>query len=416
MSAVCDCLVLGDGITGATFAALIAKAGYRTVLISCGEKGPANSALSLMPAALSTLQRLEVVDALRRGDCPKKLGVRWCDYRGEEVYSVYFCDYGPYESAQTWQVRRDELEEMLVQQARKRGVAHFADLKKLEPMWDGARLVGMLCEREEGGEYEQYARVTLDLAGLTKKHAPSTPADDAACQRVMVSGMYRGALREVAADEGTSLLFQTQRRDGWFRYIPLADNMVSIGAIGDWRAEDLRDALPADVFEDLLVDCPAVAERLVDAELLGELTAATHALRPLAVEANVGHLLVGDASIGTDPLVGAGPLLALKAGEWAADVVVEALRATDLSAARLGRWIPTFNDAQQRMLLVSKLLNTPGFDWKELLARFPAHRAGIANLFAGKVLEEATIQACDAISAWQNEQGVSDSPQVPNSV
>lgn len=416
MSAVCDCLVLGDGITGATFASLIAKAGYRTVLVSGAAQRSATSALSLMPAALSTLQRLEVVDALRRGDCPKKLGVRWCDYQGAEAYSVYFCDFEPYESAQTWQVRREEFEEMLVHQARNRGVAHFADLQKIEPMWDGERLVGMLCERSEGGEYEQYARVTLDLVGLTKPPAGASQELAVGSERVMVSGLYRGARREAAADEGTSLLFQTRRRDGWFRYIPLSDNVVSIGAIGDWRPEALRDEPAADVFEDLLVDCPAVAERLVDAELLGELNAATHSLMPIAVDGRDGHLIVGDALVHADPLLGAGPLLALKAGEWAADVVVEALRATDLSAARLGRWIPTFNDAQQRFALMSSVLLSPGFDWKELLAQLPNHRAGLANLFAGKVFEEATIQACDALSAWRNERDAADPPRVPNSV
>lgn len=410
MSAVCDCLILGDGITAATFAALIAKAGYRTVLISCGPKSPATNALSLMPASLATLQRLEVVDALRRGDCPKKLGVRWCDYLGAEIYSVYFCDFEPYESAQTWQVRQDEFEEMLIQQARKRGVVHIEDLKKIEPMWDGPRLVGMLCDRAEGGAYEQYARVTLDLAGLTAKpeNAPGRSA-----RRVMISGLYRGARRELAADEGTSLLFQTQRRDGWFRYLPLADNVVSVGALGDWTAQDLREEPPADVFEDLLVDCPAVAERLVDAELKGELTPTTHFVQPIEAVARDGHLVVGDALANADPLVGAGPLLALKAGEWAADVVVEALRATDLSAARLGRWIPTFNEAQERLALMADVLHKPGFDWKTLLAQLPNHRLGLSNLFAGKLFEEATIQACDALSAWRD---ANDASRVSNSV
>lgn len=411
MSAVCDCLVLGDGITGATFAALVAKAGYRTVLLACEPRQTPASALSLMPASYPTLQRLEVVDALRRSGCPKKLGVRWFDSDGEEDYSVYFCDFEPYESAQTWQVRRDEFEEMLLHHARSRGVAHLAELKRLEPMWDGRRLVGMLCELSEGGPYEQYARITVDLSGRTAvaDSAPSA-SNQATGERVMISGLYRGAQREAAADEGTSLMFQTRRRDGWFRYIPLSDNLVSIGAMTDWSADALRDEPPADAFEELLVDCPAVAERLVDAELIGELTPTRYGPQSIVAYADDGRLIIGDALRAADPLVGAGPFLALKAGEWAADVVVEALRATDLSAARLGRWIPTFEDAQQRFQRIAGALHTSGFDWKELLARLAAHRAGVANFFAGKVFDDATIQACAALGGCSQERNTPDQP------
>jgi len=410
LSAVCDCLVLGDGITGATFAALVAKAGYRTVLLACEPRQSPASALSLMPASHPTLQRLEIVDALRRSGCPKKLGVRWFDSDGEELYSVYFCDFEPYESAQTWQVRRDEFEEMLLHHARSRGVAHLAELKRLEPMWDGRRLVGMLCELSEGGPYEQYARITVDLSGRTAAEGTSPVPSETPTERVMISGLYRGAQREAAADEGTSLMFQTSRRDGWFRYIPLADNLVSVGAMTDWSAGALRDEPPADAFEELLVDCPAVAERLVDAELIGELTAAPYGVHAIAAHADDGRLIIGDALRGADPLVGAGPYLALKAGEWAADVVVEALRATDLSAARLGRWIPTFEDAQQRFQRISAALHTPGFDWKELLARTAAHRAGVANFFAGKVFDDSTIRACAALGSGGPEPHTPDQP------
>lgn len=410
MSAVCDCLVLGDGITAAAFAALVAKAGYRTVLLSCGEQR-GSSALSLMPAAHSTLQRLEVVDALRRGGCPKKLGVRCLASDGGEAYSVYFCDLEPYESAQTWQVRQDEFEEMLVQQARHRGVAHIGELVRLEPMWDGRRLVGMLCQLAEGGPYEQYARITLDLSGGTATAVTaSAERPQAPAARVMISGLYRGARREPAADEGTTLLFQTARRDGWFRYTPLSDNLVSVGAIADWDADALRGEPPADAFEDLLVDCPAVAERLVDAELTGELMPAAHPQRTVELHADDGRLVIGDALRFADPLLDAGPFLALKAGEWAADVVVEALRATDLSAPRLGRWMATFEEAQARFQLLASVLHAPGFDWKELLPKLSAHRAGLAQLFAGKVFEEPAIQACHALGDWRKERGTPDPP------
>lgn len=399
MSAVCDCLVLGEGITGASFAALVAKAGYRTVLVSTRTKTPFAGALSLMPASFGTLHRLEVVDALRRSDCPKKLGLRWFDSAGADAYSVYFCDFDPFESAQSWQVRQEEFGEMLLHQARSRGVTYIDDLKSMEPMWDGSRLVGMLCQRNDGTQYEHYARVTVDTVGMTAA-AKSDTSD--ASSRVMISGMYRGAQREKAADEGATLLFQSQRGDCWFRYIPLADNLASVSAIGDLTPGTKQGSLPEDLFEDELVECPAVAERLVDAELVGELTVATHSMTPAAAHADNGRLIIEDALACSDPLIGAGPLLALKAGEWAADVVVEALRATDLSAARLGRWISSFEAAQQRFAVMATRLHAPGFDWKEFLERYAAHRAGIANLFAGKVLEDSAIQFCDALGGGPN--------------
>jgi flavin-dependent dehydrogenase len=414
MSAVCDCLVVGDGITAASFAALVAKAGYRTLMVSRRDKASSQQALSLLPAAFPTLHRLEIVEALRRGDAPKKLGLRWFDHSGDEAYSVFFCDFDPYESAQTWHVRQDELQEMVVQQAMKRGVALADELTSLEPMWDGARLVGLNCHRPDGSHYEQYARVTMDTTGLTSLAGPAADQAIEPSARVMISGLYRGAMREPTED-GATLLFQMLNRDGWFRYIPVADNLVSLAAISDRCSAALRGNLAADVYEDLLVECPAAAERLVDAELVGELRVTKHASRSINVTADSGRLAIGDALAFADPLLGAGSFLALKAGEWCADVVVEAMRATDLSAERLGRWIPSFAAAEQRLSTLSEVLHTPGFCWKDLLARFASQRAGLANLFAGKVFDESVMRFCDDLAAWQRERHSPNAPPLPHS-
>ncbi len=81
------------------------------------------------------------------------------------------------------------------------------------------------------------------------------------------------------------------------------------------------------------------------------------------------------------------------------------MRATDLSNERLGRWIPSFDAAQERLALLSDMLHAPGFCWLETLARFAPHRAGMANLFAGKVFDEQAMRFADALREGDQASG-----------
>ena len=42
---------------------------------------------------------------------------------------------------------------------------------------------------------------------------------------------WEGAYRDTGRDEGATLVIQTGNKNGWFWYIPLHDNIVSVGVV-----------------------------------------------------------------------------------------------------------------------------------------------------------------------------------------
>ena len=42
---------------------------------------------------------------------------------------------------------------------------------------------------------------------------------------------FEGAYRDTGRDEGATMVLQTQGKKGWFWYIPLHNNIVSVGVV-----------------------------------------------------------------------------------------------------------------------------------------------------------------------------------------
>src|SRR5947209_13569345 len=160
---------------------------------------------------------------------------------------------------------------------------------------------------------------------------------------------WQGAQRDTGKDEGATLVLQTQGKKGWFWYIPLHNDITSVGIV---RGFDELFAGGGDheaIFNRELDNCPEVKRRVSMGARCDRYFATKDYSYRATRCAGDGWVLVGDAHGFLDPLYSSGVLLALKSGQLAADAVVEGLEKGDLSAAQLGQWGPEFNQGMDRM-------------------------------------------------------------------
>ena len=75
---------------------------------------------SLIPYTWFTLNRLGVVDWLRKSACPKKYSVQFVSITGKVSQPFYFFQTIKHECSQTWQVWRGEFDAMLLDNAARR--------------------------------------------------------------------------------------------------------------------------------------------------------------------------------------------------------------------------------------------------------------------------------------------------------
>ena len=134
-----DVIVIGGGPAGATASTLLAQQG-RTVRLFERERFPRfHIGESLIPETYHVLKRLNMLDKLRRSAFVKKYSVQFVTERGKLSEPFYFMEHKPHESSQTWQVRRSEFDQMLLDNAREQGVDVHEGVRVLEVLFDGPR-------------------------------------------------------------------------------------------------------------------------------------------------------------------------------------------------------------------------------------------------------------------------------------
>src|SRR5262249_43659357 len=190
--------------------------------------------------------------------------------------------------------------------------------------------------------------------------------------------------RDTGRDEGATLVIQTKGKNGWFWYIPLHDDVVSVGVVApyDYLLKDRGNKdLEAIYFEE--VDrCPGVKPRIAKARRVESFRAAKEYSYRSRRAAGDGWVLAGDAYGFLDPLYSSGVLLALTSGQMAADAVALGLANGDTSAAQLGKWEAEFSKGMDRMRrLVCAYYD--GFSFGRFVRRHPQYKGHLTDLLIG---------------------------------
>ena len=205
---------------------------------------------------------------------------------------------------------------------------------------------------------------------------------------------FEGAHRDEGIDEGATLIMHTETKDSWFWSIPLPYNRTSIGVVGelDYLLQNRRDTngkLDAQrIFDEELSKCRALKKRLAGAKQLFPIkTTKDFSYRANRIAGN-GWVLVGDAFGFLDPVYSTGLFLALKSGEMAADVIVEAFQKNDFSAAQLGSFGPTFVKGMEAFRKLVYAFYTKEFSFARFLSEHPEHQGGIIDILSGDVFRK----------------------------
>ncbi len=345
-----DCIVVGGGPAGSTTAALLAGAGRSTLLVERDKMPRYQLRESLMPETFWTLRRLGVLEAVKQCPSTQVADVQFVFRYANEPQSPFFEEPELRECCVTWQVERADFDKLLFDNAADMGAQCHDETPVLDVLVEAERVAGVVLQTREQPSREVRCQVLVDATGqqalLTRRL--QLPVEDSHVRKAAVWGYYRGARRDPGESGGTPVMLHTSGWKSWFWYIPLSDDITSIGVVGDSHYLLEGRAMPAEAFEDELVKCPALIQRLMNAELVSKF----HVVREFAYttrrRAGDGWVLVGAAYGFIDPVYSPGVFFAMKSGELAADAIIRGLAKNDLSARQLGKWSNEY-DASGRL-------------------------------------------------------------------
>ncbi|MBI5763492.1 MAG: tryptophan 7-halogenase [Planctomycetes bacterium] len=395
-----DVIVIGGGPSGSTASTILADYGYSVLQLERTKFPRHHIGESLIPHTYWTLKRIGMLEQMKSSNFVVKESVQFINSTGRESAPFFFPDRDPGEWSYTWQVHRDKFDQMLLDNARKHGVNVVEQATVREVIFEDHRAVGVRVM--VGGETKEIrAKVTVDATGQSAmlSRQLNTRYGDEKLKNAVIYSYWKNALRDDGRNAGATLVIALPNTQGWFWFIPLEDNITSIGVVAppahlyNGRGDD-----PGAILEEEIANTPGLARRLVNAERVRPYyTTADFSYRSRRA-AGDGWVLVGDAFGFLDPLYSSGVLLALKSAELAADCIHDAFQAQDFSEERLGRYGPKAAEGMHRIRMLVYAYYDPTFRMGKFVSQYPHLKNDVTRVLIGDVFEDDLGELFDTLA------------------
>ncbi|MGN6666257.1 MAG: NAD(P)/FAD-dependent oxidoreductase [Trinickia sp.] len=336
-----DIAVIGGGPAGSTAAALLADAGYRVQLLEKARHPRFHIGESLLPANLRLFERLGVGEAVREIGMMKPAAEFVSPQHGDRLQRFAFAEAWDKSMPYAYQVRRSQLDEILLRHAAARGadVVEGCQVRDVEFLADDTGAI-LSATHDDGRAYRCRARFVVDASGRdtllanrmrtkqrNKKHNSSA-----------LYAHFEGAQRHAGADEGNITIYWFEH--GWFWFIPLADGATSIGAVvwPQYLKQRPRGTSLEAFFLDTIAMCPPLAQRLGDAKLVTDVEATGNFSYSGDTTYGRNFVLLGDAFAFIDPVFSTGVMLAMQSAFIGAQAIDACLRDPARADAALAKF------------------------------------------------------------------------------
>ena len=326
-----DILVIGGGPGGSTVAALLARRGWRVLLLEKERHPRFHIGESLLPMNMPILERLGVLEQVRAIGV-LKLGADFPVDDGR--YNVFRFDRALRGgSGYAFHVRRSEFDQLLFEHARSEGV----DVR------DGVRV-----DRIDFGDDGRPACVHA-VAGDTALQVRPRYVIDASGRDAFMGGKlglkrrnrqhqsaavfshYTGVVRRPGDDAGNVTICRHEH--GWIWFIPLRDGITSVGAVCSPEYLKQRRGETEAFMLRTLEAVPPARDRMQGAVRVAPVHVTGNYAYDCRRMSGPGWLLLGDAWNFVDPMFSSGVYLAMNSAEQAAPAIDAALREPAREAA-----------------------------------------------------------------------------------
>jgi flavin-dependent dehydrogenase len=348
-ASVYDLIVVGAGPAGSTLATLVKlrRPEARVLILDRCVFPRHHIGESLLPGSIPVLKEMGVFDKINAGGFPRKMGAVFVWGKDREPWDADFNNlnlemvqkYGrALDTEFSWQVLRSKYDEILLRHAESCGVEARLGWRASAALEEGGVIRGVEVEGPDGRRETLRARVTADCSGqagfLAAVRRTRRYRDD--LRNVAGYSYFKGARWKFkfAGHPDKTKIFVCSVPEGWFWYIPLAEDVVSVGLVS--KAEHVKRSGIKDMrayYDGALSRCKEIRPLLREAKRLPGMDPADAAKDFFTAgdwsyengaACGPGWLAAGDAAFFLDPLLSSGVMMAHLSGHRAAYTVLSA--------------------------------------------------------------------------------------------
>lgn len=351
MDATAEILVIGGGPAGSTAAGLLAKQGFRVILLERDHFPRYHIGESILPSCRPIFDLLGVREKVEAHGFVPKGGAYF--FWGQDEWDVRFADLDG--GANAWQVVRSEFDKLLLDHAREGGVEVHEGATVKEVEFDGGRPVAARWT-EDGEESRVAFDYLVDASGragvMSTKYLKARKYHKV-FRNVATWAYWKNAKKLDRGPQGAIVVSSVP--GGWFWAIPLHDGTTSVGLVTGRDTFNSRRGAAGGIealYHESLQECPSVRDLLADADqITGMKTEQDYSYAAESFN-GPGFLMCGDAACFLDPLLSTGVHLATYSAMLAAASIGSVLRG-EVSEAEAWTFFETvYRQGYERLLVL----------------------------------------------------------------
>ncbi|PRP93392.1 hypothetical protein ENSA5_42910 [Enhygromyxa salina] len=289
------------------------------------------------------IARVGLADQMAAFDFPAKPGVKVVGREGAKYFVPVL--------RPTWQVRRAEFDNLLLEHAMAKGAEHVLGTVT-DVILDGERVVGLTLSTAAGDEQSLRCSMVIDASGqgvfMSRKEIAGPRRVAAFSRQIALYSQFKGVEPDVGEQFNSTVIFYRDTYH-WAWLIPISSDTVSIGIVLPTTSYKLRGGTAKAAMAWGLGHLNAeLTERTREAEQVEDMHVSRNYSYRVDPFVGPGWLCVGDSHCFTDPIFSFGASLAMTEAEAAADTVAAAIADPSAEPELLASYAHYCNTGQGR--------------------------------------------------------------------